>query len=129
MVKKRMTLFFKLTDSKEDKWSQKFERSYLEKIITVLLTACANCSYPEFAVKKTDSVRVYLKNREIKPNMYMYAAMIQAYGKAGAIYEAFNVVDEMVELGMKPNTDIFSNLLCACYTDTEYGFKYALDVS
>ena len=120
--------FVKLTDSKEDDWSNKFKRSYLEKIMTVLLSSCANCQYPEFAIKKIDSMRVYMKNRDIQPNKMNYGAMVLAYGRNGAIYEAFNAVDEMVMLGLKPELDIFNNLLCACISDKDHGFKYALDV-
>jgi len=58
----------------------------------------------------------------------MYGAMINAYGKSGAIYEAFNVVDEMLERSKKLHTDHFGNLLCACLSDKNHGFKYALDV-
>ncbi len=118
----------KLTDSKADNWSKNFDRSYLEKIITVLLKSCSTCEYPEFAIRKCDSIRVYLKNRDICPNKYMYGAMINAYGKSGAIYEAFNVVDEMLERGKKLHTDHFGNLLCACLSNKHHGFKYALDV-
>jgi pentatricopeptide repeat protein len=96
--------------------------------MTVLFLACSNCKWPEFSIRKTDSVRVYLKNRGITPNKKMYSAMIQAYGKSGAIYEAFNVVDEMLSNKIKPDIDVFRNLLCACISNQEYGFKYALNV-
>lgn len=52
--------------------------------------------------------------------------MILAYGKAGAIYEAFNVVDELIQNRIKPDLSIFSNLLCACISQPNYGFRYAL---
>ena len=52
--------------------------------------------------------------------------MIASYGKAGAIYEAFNCVDEMVLNGIKPTIDVFNNLLCGCISQPVYGFKYAL---
>ena len=96
--------------------------------MTVLFKACANCEWPEFSIKKCDSLRVYLKNRDIQPNIKMYCAMISAYGKSGAIYEAFNVADEMILLGNKPNIDVFKNLMTSCISNREYGFKYALNV-
>lgn len=52
--------------------------------------------------------------------------MIFAYGKAGAIYEAFNAVDEMIQNKLKPDTDVINNLLCACISQPNYGFRYAL---
>ena len=55
--------------------------------------------------------------------------MISAYGRSGALYEAFNCVDEMLLNGTKPNRDIFNNLLCGCINHkNEFGFKYALAV-
>ena len=54
--------------------------------------------------------------------------MIHAYGKAGAIYESFNLVDEMIRNGLKPNLDVFNNLICACISQPSCGFKYSLIV-
>ena len=96
--------------------------------MTVLFMACSNCQWPEFSIRKIDSIRVYMRNRHITPNYKMYGAMINAYGRSGAIYEAFNAVDEMIANGVKPNIDIFNNLLCASINDKANGFKYALNV-
>lgn len=52
--------------------------------------------------------------------------MISAYGKAGAIYESFNAVDEMIYFKLKPDVDIINNLLCACISQPNYGFRYSL---
>lgn len=125
---KYLFFYLKLTDSKDDDWNNKFKRTYLEKMITVLFKACANCQYPEFAIKKCDSLRVYLKNRDIKPDVKTYCAMINAYGRSGAVYEAFNVADEMILLGKRPSIDVFKNLMTACISNREYGFKYSLNV-
>ena len=55
--------------------------------------------------------------------------MVSAYGRSGALYEAFNCVDEMLLNGTKPNIDIFNNLLCGCINHKHvFGFKYALAV-
>lgn len=97
--------------------------------MTILFLACSNSQFPEYAIRKIDGIRVYLKNRDIQPNQKMYSAMITAYGKQGAIYEAFNVVDEMVALNHKLNIDIYNNLLVACNSDRDHGFKYALEVN
>jgi hypothetical protein len=53
--------------------------------------------------------------------MYMYR-------RAHAIYEAFNAVDEMRVHKLKPTVDVFNNLLCACISQTDNGFRYALFV-
>ncbi len=98
-------------------------------MMTVLFLACSNCKWPEYAIRKTDSIRVYLKNRNITPNYFMYASMINAYGKSGAIYEAFNCVDEMLMNNLELKNDIIDNLLCACISDKKHGFKYALSVN
>jgi len=55
--------------------------------------------------------------------------MISSYGRSGALYEAFNCVDEMILNGHKPNIDIFNNLICGCISHKDVtGFKYALAV-
>jgi pentatricopeptide repeat protein len=96
--------------------------------MTILFWACSKCAWPEYAIRKTDSIRFYLKNRNIIPNHFGYLAMISAYGRAGAIYEAFNVVDEMLASGIKLRVDVFTNLLCACIEQREGGYLYALKV-
>ena len=98
----------------------------LHQIITILFQSCSNSPWKEYSIRKCDSIRVYLKNRKIIPNQKNYAAMISAYGKAGAIYEAFNVVDEMIYFKLKPDVDIINNLLCACISQPNYGFRYSL---
>jgi pentatricopeptide repeat protein len=81
---------------------------------------------------------MFMRNHDIQPNQITYAAMISAYGKAGAIYEAFNLVDELL-LSFEPSSmkkkktkplkiDIFRNLMCACISQPDYGFRYALMV-
>ena len=123
----------------------------MHQIVTLLFQACAKCEWPEYAIRKvvafflfalsvswllicyiyaikTDAIRFYLKDRGIVPNELNYAAMIQSYGRANAIYEAFNVVDEMLAHKLKPDVDTFNNLLCACIGQADYGFKYALFV-
>jgi pentatricopeptide repeat protein len=120
--------YLKLTSSKDDVWSQPSSQKRLHQIVTILFSACSKSPWPEYSLRKTDSIRVYLKNRQITPNVLNYAAMISAYGRAGAVYEAFNTVDEMLENKIKPDVDVFSNLLTSCITQRDYGFKYALMV-
>ena len=121
-------VFKRLTGSHDDDWKNNNVKNQkqLHQIITLLFLACSKSSWPEYAIRKTDSIRSYLKNRQIIPNEKNYSAMISAYGKSGAIYESFNVVDEMILNGIKPNLSTFTNLLCACISQPNYGFKYAL---
>jgi pentatricopeptide repeat protein len=121
-------LFKRLTGSHDDDWKNNNTKNQkqLHQIITLMFLACSKSTWPEYAIRKTDAIRSYLKNRQIIPNEKNYSAMISAYGKAGAIYESFNVVDEMILNGIKPNLSTFNNLLCACISQPNYGFKYAL---
>ncbi|CAF0776090.1 unnamed protein product [Brachionus calyciflorus] len=119
-------IFKKITTSNDDDWSDSKNITKLHKIITLLFQSCANSPWKEYSVRKCDSIRFYLKHRQITPNVKNYSAMILAYGKSGAIYEAFNVVDEMIYNKIKPNSDIINNLLCACISQPNYGFRYGL---
>lgn len=111
----------------EDDWSKQSVK--LHKIMTLLFLACARSPYPQYAIQKTDAIRRYLSLRSIDVNTKTYSAMIQAYGRQGAVYEAFNVVDEMLAKKLKLDSSIFANLMSACLSSPEYGFKYALMVS
>lgn len=101
----------------------------LERILTLLLLASSKIEAPEYAIKKIDSIRLFARKRAIEFNAKSYSAMILAYGKAGGVYEAFNVVDEMTEKRIKLTDDVFSNLLCAAISQPEKGFHYALKVT
>jgi len=41
---------------------------------------------------------------------------------------AFQLADEMVELGFTPNEDTYASLLIACNAEKNAGFKYAIEV-
>ena len=116
-----------LSHSDED-WTKSSNSKELERILTLLLLASSKIPSPEHAIKKIDSVRLFAKKKGIELNVQNYSAMIMAYGRAGAVYEAFNVVDEMIEKKIKLNGDVFSNLLCAAISQPEKGFHYALKV-
>lgn len=117
-----------MTSSKDDNWNESKNTTKLHQIITLLFQACANSPSQEYSIRKCDSIRFYLRNRNITPNVKNYSALISAYGKAGAIYESFNVVDEMIQNNIHPDLSVFNNLLCACISQPNYGFRYALMV-
>ena len=64
--------FKKLTDSGDDDWTSGYKASYLQKIVTLLFLSCSNCKWKDFSIQKTDSIRFYLKNRDIIPNTKMH---------------------------------------------------------
>jgi hypothetical protein len=41
---------------------------------------------------------------------------------------AFQLADEMVEIGFTPNEDTYASLLIACHSEKNIGFKYAIEV-
>lgn len=99
-----------------------------DRIVTLLFLACSKSKWPEYTIKRIDSLRLLLKKKEIQMNHIHYCSMIQAYGRAGAIFEAFNAVDEMNTIGLKPNVDVLNNLLCCCIEQKNEGFHLALKV-
>jgi len=57
-----------------------------------------------------------------------YNALIAAFGKHNQLKMAFQLADEMVELGFTPNEDTYASLLIACNAEKNAGFKYAIEV-
>ena len=54
--------------------------------------------------------------------------MIAAFGKHGQLKMAFQLADEMVEVGFVPNEDTYVSLLIACNEEKIAGLKYAIEV-
>jgi pentatricopeptide repeat protein len=57
-----------------------------------------------------------------------FNALIAAFGKHGQVKMAFQLADEMVEVGFIPNEDTYVSLLIACHSEKNTGFKYAIEV-
>jgi len=57
-----------------------------------------------------------------------FNALIAAFGKHGQLKMAFQLADEMVEVGFIPNEDTYASLLIACNSQKNAGFKYAIEV-
>lgn len=57
-----------------------------------------------------------------------YNALIAAFGKHNQLKMAFQIADEMVEVGFIPNEDTYASLLIACNAEKNAGFKYAIEV-
>ena len=83
--------------SHDQEWKNPKYKAVIDKIITILFTACAKTNDAEFVIRKCNSIRTFLKNKGIEMNRYHYISAISAYGRSGAIYEAFNLVDEMLK--------------------------------
>jgi pentatricopeptide repeat protein len=97
-------------------------------LITILFMACSRCAWPEYALRKIESVRVYLNDRNILLDIKGYTSMLYAYGMAGQINSSFKILEEMLDSGMDLNVRVFNNLLNTCVRQQEYGFRFALKV-
>lgn len=58
-----------------------------------------------------------------------YNALIAAFGKHGEVKMAFQLADELVEVGFIPNQDTYVSLLIACNSEKSSGFRYAIEVN
>lgn len=119
----------------------------MTKIFTLLATACYRASDSAMAIDrathfldemKTKGMYVFLRIH--CSNLFSmtilgfsigyptYNALIAAYGKHGQVKMAFQLADEMVEMGFIPNEDTYASLLIACNAEKTVGFKYAIEV-
>jgi pentatricopeptide repeat protein len=96
--------------------------------MSTLFLACSRCAWPEYALRKIESVRFYLKDRNIVLNIIGYRSLILAYGMAGQLHLSFKIVDEMLDSGIDLDVIVFGNLLSSCISQPEYGFRNALKV-
>ncbi|CAF1021917.1 unnamed protein product [Rotaria sordida] len=82
----------------------------MTKIFTLLATACYRAS---------DRFRIEYRT---------FNALIAAFGKHGQVKMAFQLADEMTEVGFIPNEDTYVSLLIACNSEKKTGFKYAIEI-
>lgn len=119
----------------------------MTKIFTLLATACYRASDTTMAIDratyfldemKTKGMPVLRRNsshRSLSMNILgfrieyrTYNALIAAFGKHRQLKMAFQLADEMVEVGFIPNEDTYASLLIACNAEKTAGFKYAIEV-
>lgn len=119
----------------------------MTKIFTLLATACYRASDTAMAIDrathfldemKTKGMYVLPRNRsrQLLPMNILgfrieyrtYNALIAAFGKHRQLKMAFQLADEMVEVGFIPNEDTYASLLIACNAEKTAGFKYAIEV-
>lgn len=117
----------------------------MSKVFTLLATACYRASDGGMAVgqatafldemKEKGSFRVISSNHHLSTSAVgfrieyrTFNAFIAAFGKHGQLKMAFQLADEMVEVGFVPNEDTYASLLIACSSEKVAGFKYAIEV-
>ncbi|CAF4283814.1 unnamed protein product, partial [Adineta steineri] len=69
-----------------------------------------------------------IKSKGFRIEYRTYNAFIAAFGKHGQLKMAFQLADEMAEVGFIPNEDTYASLLIACQSEKNAGFKYAIEI-
>jgi pentatricopeptide repeat protein len=119
----------------------------MTKIFTLLANACYRASDSTMAIDraiqfvdelKTKGMYVFIMINHHKLLLSdiigfrieyrTFNALIAAFGKHGQLKMAFQLADEMVEVGFIPNEDTYASLLIACNSEKNTGFKYAIEV-
>lgn len=98
-----------------------------DEIYSSLFNACANSPWPEDGLKWADKLHTTMLAKGVYPNYITYLAMIKAYGRNRDLNSAFRLADEAVELCCDDN--LLHNLLSACISDKDAGFRHAIVVS
>jgi pentatricopeptide repeat protein len=127
------------------------DSSKMNKIFTLLATACYRASNSAMAIDQATRFLDEIKEKGMKNKWHNYSliglfsfidlfslefrieyrtfnALIAAFGKHEQVKMAFQLADEMVEVGFKPNEDTYASLLIACNSDKTSGLKYAIEV-
>lgn len=95
-------------------------------IYTSLFNACANSPWPEDGLKWANRLHKAMLVKDVNPTYITYLAMIKAFGRNGDINAAFRLADEAIELYCDDH--LLSNLLNACISDKDAGFRHAVVV-
>ncbi|KAL4232114.1 Pentatricopeptide repeat-containing protein 1 [Mactra antiquata] len=95
-----------------------------DHVYTCLFNACANSPWPEDGLKYARSLRRAMLYKDRVPSHITYLSMIKAFGFCGDITTAFAIADEAAMYRI--DHCILSNLLCACISDKESGFRHAI---
>lgn len=98
-----------------------------KSMITCLINSCGESPFKEYAIKKLDWFREHLKfEYNYKLNDIQYRSAIKSYGKLGELEKASQLVKEMIENQILPDTQTFNMLLIGCASDKESGATIAL---
>lgn len=97
-----------------------------DRIYTCLFNACANSPCHEDGLNLAKYLRHKMLYKDKKPTYITYLSMIKAFGFCGDINMAFKLADEAALLHI--DSDLLNNLLTACISDKEAGFRHAIVV-
>ncbi|XP_043285642.1 pentatricopeptide repeat-containing protein 1, mitochondrial [Venturia canescens] len=93
---------------------------------TSILNVCANYPHKEVALDYLEGLRQEFAKKNIVLNETHYNTMIKAYGRHGAILEAFSLADEMRDKRLSTNEITFNSLLIGTISNREAGLRHAL---
>lgn len=93
---------------------------------TALFNSCALTPFINDGLERARHLREVMLEKQYEPNESNYHAMIKAFGRAGDIQTAFELVDEMKDKKLKLEVATFNFLLQAAASDLEFGFRHAL---
>ncbi|CAF3360101.1 unnamed protein product [Rotaria socialis] len=111
-----LTQAFNLYREMKDRGFTTVDSRKMTKIFTLLATACYRASDSKMAIER---FRIEYRT---------FNSLIAAFGKHGHVKMAFQLADEMVEVGFIPNEDTYVSLLIACSAEKTTGFKYAIEI-
>ena len=95
-------------------------------IYSDLFHSCAMSSDAQLALANANWLRKHLAAEHFIPSAVLYHSMIQAFGRAGDLETAFELIDEMRKNAIGVTHETFDFLLQGCISDKEHGFRHAL---
>lgn len=96
-------------------------------MVACLFNACSECPFPEYGLERLEWLRNQLSNQfSYMYNRTHYHAQIKAYGKLGQFQKAVNIVQEMIQAQLVPDTMTFNMLLIGCASDNTTGLANAI---
>lgn len=109
-----------------EEWMRR-ETKPTKSIVTSLALACSECPFPEYGLQRLDWLVDCIKTTyNMKLNEIHYHSIIKAYGKLGRLDKAAEMLQDMIDNGVHPNTDTINMLLIGCNSNQESGTLLAL---
>lgn len=100
-----------------------------KSVVTSLINACANCPNIEYGQKRLQWLRDHLEiDRAYKYNEIQYKCLMKAHANLDQLEKASEVVQQMLNSGILPDSQVFCNLMYGCIRNTESGCTLALRV-
>ncbi|CAF1482756.1 unnamed protein product [Adineta steineri] len=123
-----LTQAFDLYREMKDRGYTTVDSRKMTKIFTLLANACYRASDSSMAIECATQFLDEIKSKGFRIEYRTYNAFIAAFGKHGQLKMAFQLADEMTEVGFIPNEDTYASLLIACQSEKNAGFKYAIEI-